>query len=66
MHMVISCLRQCLDQREEIVAINLCLEFISGNSLNHINHFSTLIVGPRGRARVDKNLNVIVEFSDEK
>jgi N-methylhydantoinase A len=27
---------------------------------------STLIVGPRGRARVDKNLNVIVEFSDGK
>jgi N-methylhydantoinase A len=25
---------------------------------------STLIVGPRGRARVDENLNVIVEFSD--
>ena len=27
---------------------------------------STLIVGPRGRARVDENLNVIVEFSDGK
>jgi N-methylhydantoinase A len=25
---------------------------------------STLIVGPRGYARVDENLNVIVEFSD--
>jgi N-methylhydantoinase A len=27
---------------------------------------STLIVGSRGRARVDSNLNIIVEFSDEK
>ncbi len=27
---------------------------------------STLIVGPRGAARVDENLNVIVEFSDER
>ena len=26
---------------------------------------STLIVGPRGQARVDEHLNVIVEFSDE-
>ncbi len=27
---------------------------------------STLIVGARGRARVDRNLNIIVELSDEK